>query len=134
MKKVISLRLSEDQVKRLQRAGHRLGRKVSEVAVILLEEALRQRDFPFIEFRDTVVGRQAHLKGTRLKVWQIVNLARDFDGDGEAVAAHLEMPAWHVASALAYAAAYPAEIEAASGRRSLECRALDRNTPMGPST
>lgn len=113
MSKVVSLRLRADQVERLQRAARRLGRSPSEAATLLLEESLRQRDFPFIEFRDSPVGRQAYLQGTRLAVWQIASLAQDSGRDAAQVAAHLEMPVVRIAAALRYAAAYPAEIEAA---------------------
>ena len=111
--KVVSLRLKDDQVERLERAARWLGRTPSEAAALLLEESLRQREFAFVEFRDSPVGRQAYLKGTRLAVWQVVSLARSFDDDATRTAAHLEIPAVAVRAALAYAAAYPAEIEAA---------------------
>jgi uncharacterized protein (DUF433 family) len=113
MSKVVSLRLRHDQVERLERAARRLGRSPSAVAVLLLEEALRQRDFPFIEFRDSPVGRQAYLKGTRIGVWQVEWLARHYDRDVARVAGHLDLPTIQVASALRYADAYPGEIEPA---------------------
>ena len=58
MSKVVSLRLKDDQVERLQRAVCRMGRTPSEAAALLLEEALRQRDFAFMEFRDSLAGRR----------------------------------------------------------------------------
>ncbi len=75
MSKVLSLRLKDDQIERLARAARRLGRTPSETAALLLEESLREREFTFIEFRDSPVGRQAYLKGTRLAVWQVTALA-----------------------------------------------------------
>ena len=45
------------------------------------------RDFAGIEFRDTGIGRQAYLRGTRLAVWMVALVARDFGDDGAAVAA-----------------------------------------------
>ena len=69
MSKVVSMRLKDEQVDRLERAARRLGRSPSEAAALLLEEALRQRDFALIEFRDSPVGRQAYVHGTRLAVW-----------------------------------------------------------------
>jgi len=110
---VVSLRLKDDLLERLERVARRLGRSPSGTAVLLLEEALRQRDYPFIEFRDSPVGRQAYLKGTRLAVWQVEWLARDYNGDVDKIAAHLDIPAVKVAAALQYAAAYRDEIEAA---------------------
>ena len=113
MSRVVSLRLKDDQVERLERAARRLGRTPSEAAALLLEESLRQRDFALVEFRDSPVGRKAYLQGTRLAIWQVVSLARSFGGDVARTAAHLEIPAVAVAAALAYAAAYPSEIDAA---------------------
>jgi uncharacterized protein (DUF433 family) len=113
MSKVVSLRLRDDQVERLERAARRLGRPPSAVAVLLLEESLRQRDFPFVEFRDSPVGRQAYIKGTRIAVWQVEWLARHYDRDIAGIAEHLDLPAIQVASALHYSEAYPGEIEPA---------------------
>ena len=113
MSRVVSLRLKDDQMERLERAARRWGRTPSEVAAALLEEALRLRDFAFIEFRDSPIGRQAYLQGTRLAVWQVVWLARTFDGEASRVAEHLEMPLVRIKAALTYSAAYPSEIDLA---------------------
>ena len=129
MSKVVSLRLKDDQVERLERAARRLGRTPSEAAAILLEESLRQREFAFVEFRDSPVGRQAYLKGTRLAVWQVVPLARSFGGDVARTAAYLEIPKVAVQAALAYAAAYPAEVEAAIADNAHAAADLSRLIP-----
>jgi uncharacterized protein (DUF433 family) len=100
-------------MERLGRAARRLGRTPSEAASLLLEEALRQAEFAFIEFRDSPVGRQAYLKGTRLAVWQVAWLARSLNLEAERLAAHIETPPVAVAAALAYAATYPVEVQAA---------------------
>ncbi len=129
MSKVISLRLKDDQYDRLQRAARRLGRSPSESAVTLLEEALRQREFAFIEFRDSPVGRQAYLQGTRLAVWQVEWLARDYGRDLTKMAENLGIPSERFAAALNYAAAYPAEIEAAISENDVSPEALRRLIP-----
>ena len=113
MSKMLSMRLNDDQFARLQRAARALNRKPAEAAVLLLEEALRERDFHFIEFRDSAIGRQAYLQGSRLTVWQAVIVARSFSGDVAQAAAHLGIPENQMTALLAYAAAHPAEIEAA---------------------
>ncbi|MCX6021429.1 MAG: transcriptional regulator [Chloroflexi bacterium] len=130
MRKVVSLRLQDDQIERLQRAARRLGRTPSEAAALLLEEALRQRDFTFIEFRDSPVGRQAYVQGTRLAVWQIAALARDFGADAAKIAAHLELPVMQMTAALGYAVAYPSEIEAALADQAQGRNALEHLIPM----
>lgn len=113
MSKVMSLRLKDAQMARLQRAARSLGKTPSAAAVLLLEESLREREFAFIEFRDSAVGRQAYLQGSRLAVWQAVIVARSYGDDLARTAAHLAIPANQMAALLAYAAAYPDEIEAA---------------------
>ena len=115
MSTVVSLRLKDAQMDRLQRAAPRLGHTPSEAAALLLEEALRQREFAFIAFRDSPVGRQPYLQGTCLPVWQVVWLARSFDGDPARTAAYLEIPVAQVAAALRYAEVYSEEVEAALG-------------------
>src|SRR5205814_401430 len=92
MIRVVSLRLRNDQMERLQRAATRLGRSPSQSAALLLEESLRQRDYPFIEFRDSPAGRQAYLQGTRIAVWHVASIAREYEADASKVAAHLEIP------------------------------------------
>ena len=113
MSRVVSLRLKHAQMDRLLRAARRLGRTPSEAAALLLEEALRQREFAFIEFRDSPVGRQAYLQGTRLPVWQVVWLVRSFGGDLARTAAYLEIPVVQVTAAMRYAEAHAEEVEAA---------------------
>ncbi len=123
MSKVISLRLKDRPMESLQRVARRMGRTPTEAAATLLDEILRQSEFAFIEFRDSPAGRQAYLQGTRLKVWQIASIARDYDGDVAQTAAHLALPAMQVAAALNYAKAFPDEIEAAI--RDNECSETD---------
>lgn len=111
MSKVVSLRLKGSQVESLARAARRLGRTPSETAGILLDEALRQREFVLIEFRDSPAGRQAYLQGSRLAVWQIEWLAREFNRDVNRLARHLSLPPMQIEAALRYAEAFPQEIE-----------------------
>lgn len=85
----------------------------SAAMALMVKEALRTREFPGIEFRDTVVGRQAYLSGTRLKVWQIVSFCRAVNGDVEETASLLSITTAEVSRSLAYAEAYPDEINSA---------------------
>jgi len=111
--KVVSMRIADEQVERLQRVARRMGRTTSETGALLIEEGLRQSEFGHIEFRDSVVGRQAYLRGTSLAVWEVVSIAKRFDLDTNATANNLEWPLYRVKAALHYAAAFPNEIEAA---------------------
>lgn len=111
--KVLSMRLREEQMARLQRVARRLGRTPSETAALLLEESLREAEFAYIQFRDSAVGRQAYIQGTRLPVWHVVSINRGYGGDVEKTAKHLVWLPIYVEAALNYAAAFPEEIEAA---------------------
>jgi uncharacterized protein (DUF433 family) len=113
MSQVISLRLRDEQMERVRRVARRMNKSASETAAMLLEEALRTSEFAFIQFRDSSAGRQAYIQGSRLAVWEVVKLARAYDGDMERVAGSLGWPAVKAQAALNYAAAYPEEIEAA---------------------
>ena len=113
MSRVVSVRLKDEQVARLQRAASSLGKSPSEAAALLLEESLREREYAFIEFRDSPAGRQPYLSGTRLAVWHVAVLAREYEGDASKTAAYLEIPEGDVKAVLAYASAYRDEIDAA---------------------
>ena len=108
---VVSLRVSDDQARRLQRKARRLGRSPSETGAILLEESLRRDEFAFIDFRDSPLGRQGYLQGSRLPVWMVVKVVRAFGGNMEKAAAHLRRSPVLVQAALNYAKAFPREIE-----------------------
>lgn len=110
---VISLRLAPNEVERLKQIARRSGRTPSEVGAGLLSESIRSADFAFIEFRDSAVGRQAFIRGTRLAVWQVATLLRDYEGNVPNTAAHLGWPEAKVHAAVAYTKAFPTEIEAA---------------------
>lgn len=113
MGKVLSIRVTEEQVGRLARLALQMRMKPSQTAAALLEESLRMDEFLLVEFRDTAVGRQAYVQGTRLKVWMVEWIARNYDHDVKRTAEHLSLPAHYVEAALDYARAYPQEIEEA---------------------
>jgi uncharacterized protein (DUF433 family) len=113
MSSVVSLRLPEPQAARLRKYARRLGRTPSETGRILLDEALRQIEFPYIEFRDSAVGRQAYIKGRRSTVWMVMLIARGYKNDPKKTAKHFEWPLELVEAAFAYAKAFPQEIQTA---------------------
>ena len=113
MSHVISMRLKDDQLKRLQRLARRLGRTPSETSSLLVEEALRQSEFGHIEFRNSPVGRQAYVKGTSLAVWEVVSIAQDYQMNVDKTSEHLDWPKFRVQAAMSYAKAFAVEIAAA---------------------
>ena len=104
------MRIQDDQDARLQKMARRLGRSPSETSALLVEEGLRRSEFAFIEFRDSPVGRQAYVQGSRLAVWQVVSLARGYKNSVGETAQHLTWPPIKVQAALKYARAFPEEI------------------------
>ena len=113
MSKVVSMRVREEVAERLNRLSRRLGRTPSETGALLLDEALRANEFSQIEFRDSIVGRQAYIKGSSLAVWEVISVAREYDLDPKKTAEHLSWPVFRVQAALNYFHAFPGEINAA---------------------
>lgn len=113
MSRVVSIRLKDGQVERLERLARRFGRSYGETGALLIEEALRMADYAFIDFRDSIVGRQAYLQGSSLAVWEVVALVRACQGDVAKAAGLLQWPTQRVQAAVNYAAAFPDEIDAA---------------------
>jgi len=111
MSKVLSLRLKETQMERLERVARKLGKKPSETAAVLLEEALRHEENPLIEIRHTLAGREAFIVGTRLKVWHVETWAQHGKSAAE-IAAALDFREDQIAAALTYIETYPDEIAA----------------------
>jgi uncharacterized protein (DUF433 family) len=105
--------VSDQQAERLQRKARQLGRTPSETGALLLDESLRREEFAFIDFRDSAVGRQACVQGSRLAVWQVVQIVRRYGNDLKQAAAHLAWPTLKVQAAMNYARAFPDEIETA---------------------
>src|SRR5687768_1011042 len=111
MSRVLSMRLRDEQVERLQREARKQGRTPSETSAILLEESLRREEFAFIDFRNSPVGRMAYVQGTSLAVWEVMMVARSYGNDPAATANHLSWPLLQVKAAFNYAASHPREIE-----------------------
>lgn len=109
MSRVVSMRLPDPEATRLERLARVMRRSVGETARLLLEEKLREEEFPLVEFRSTSAGRVAHVKGSRLAVWHVALMARSLDAErlGETLQRRRE----EIESALAYADAFPDEVE-----------------------
>lgn len=110
---VVSMRMEASQEERLEKMARRIGRSPSETGALLVEEGLRRAEFAFIDFRDTAVGRQAFIQGSRLTVWMVVKIARLYGQDVEKTAELLGRSGLQIQAALNYARAFPEQIEAA---------------------
>jgi hypothetical protein len=83
--------------------------KSSLVARYVVEKSL-ETEFPGISFRDSLSGREAFLNGHRAAVWEVVEVFEEIGSVAE-TAKHFRWPPVLVKRALAYAKAFPEEIE-----------------------
>lgn len=72
MSQVVSTRLPDRTAERLKRFARQLGKTPSETSAILIEESLRESEFPYIEFRHSPLGRQPYLKNSSLALWEVI--------------------------------------------------------------
>lgn len=78
MSQVVSTRLPDRTAERLKRFARRLGKTPSETSAILIEESLRESEFPYIEFRHSPLGRQPYLKNSSLALWEVIQIAQSY--------------------------------------------------------
>ncbi len=110
----MSVRVSPEVRARLQREARRVGEAPSSLAERLVDEGLRQLAHPLIRFVDGPTGRRARLvQGP--DVWEVASFLRRSEAQGEDKVAHATewfgLSATHIEAALAYCAAFPAEID-----------------------
>ena len=113
MYQVVSTRLPDRTAERLKRFARQLGKTPSETSAILIEESLRESEFPYIEFRHSPLGRQPYLKNSSLALWEVIQIAQSYELDEEKTAVHFHRPLEWVRSALLYAEAYHLEVQTA---------------------
>ncbi|HZO88689.1 MAG TPA: hypothetical protein VFB38_10160 [Chthonomonadaceae bacterium] len=128
---ILSLRLPDELVNRLDRFARRLGNGMTRTraGVLLLDEALREEEFAGIEFRNTFIGRQPVVKQSGMAVWEFVMVARGFDMDAERTAAYLQCPVENVKAALNYYEAFREEIDQALADNNMGEERLKRRFP-----
>jgi uncharacterized protein (DUF433 family) len=127
---VFSFRLPGERAQSLKRIARRLRRSAAEVAAQFVDEATRQAEFASIEFRDSALGRQAYVRGSRLAVWQVVKLVDAYREDVTRTAEHLRWPEARVKAALNYAHAFREEIsQAIEDARSFSAEKLSQLLP-----
>lgn len=112
MKKTTSIRLPEGTRRALEELAERTHRDFSSVVNEMLDESIRMRRIPGIVFADGPSGRRARIAGTGLDVFELVGSYRALDEDPSALRhAYPWLSENQVRSALAYAQAYPEEIQ-----------------------
>ena len=109
----VSLRIPEEVKASIEETAARSGRGFSSVANEMLTEAVKMRHIPGIVFADGPAGRRARIAGTGIDVFEIV---RDYRAMGADWAQLRQAYHWlderQLRAALAFAEAYPEEIEA----------------------
>ena len=107
---VQSCRIEEDHAALLSRQAKRRHLEVTTLSSLYLKEKALEEEFPGIGFRDSVGGREAYLLGHRVAVWEAVDLFREAKTVAR-TASHFRWPPALVRCALAYAKAFPKEID-----------------------
>jgi uncharacterized protein (DUF433 family) len=111
-KQPVTIRLSAEVREAIKEITRRTSRDFSSVAHEMLEEAIKMRRIPGIYFMDTPTGRHAHIGGTGLEVWQIVRPYKEGNNEDAIRYAFHWLTEHQIRMALAYAEAYPEEIDA----------------------
>jgi hypothetical protein len=83
------------------------------VARYVIEKSL-ETEFPGISFRDSLSGREAYLTGHRVALWDVVCVHEETKSIDK-TASHFRWPRILVKRALAYAKAFPDEMDRARG-------------------
>ena len=109
---LVSLRMTAPEKRELERAASLCGQLPAPLAAAYVREGVRRTRFPAVDFRDGAPDRVAYLVGSRWPVWMIVELVKECCGNTSKAAKQMRKPEPLVKMALAYAAAYPEEIEA----------------------
>jgi uncharacterized protein (DUF433 family) len=108
--KVQSCRIDGDHADLLARQAKRRHLEVSTLSSLYLKEKALEEEYPGIGFRDSAGGREAFILGHRVAVWEVVDVYREARTIAR-TAEHFRWPPALVRCALAYARAYPAEID-----------------------
>jgi len=107
---VQSCRIEVDHAALLSRQAKRRHLEVSTLSSLYLKEKALEEEFPGIGFRDSVGGREAYVSGHRVAVWEVVDVYHQAKTITK-TADHFSWTPALVRCALAYAKAYPREIE-----------------------
>lgn len=125
----VSIRLEEPLMRALRAHARRTGRPVSRVMRELLDMALRMQRFPGIIFIEGPGGRRAHLAGTGLDVWEVIELLREY-GSASTLREHFpRLSPMAIRIAEAYAQEYRQEIDAFLEANSRTPEQLRRRVP-----
>lgn len=107
-----SFRLSRATSDLLDTAAAATGESRNALADRLLGEAMRIERHPLVRFRTGAAGRrEPMIVGTRLLIRQVIATVRAHDGDIDATATYLDVPARVVRAVLSYYADFSDEVD-----------------------
>lgn len=128
----IHVELRDEQAARLDRFATGLRKSRGEATAQLIEEGLRHSEFPGIEFRDSVVGREAYVVGSSLAVWEVLMIAEGYALNVSSTVQHLQLDQGLVSQALRYASTFEFEVRRALGEnRAITPEKLRASLPPG---
>jgi uncharacterized protein (DUF433 family) len=108
----VSLRIPDEVREVIRERMKESGRDFSSIANEMLMESAKMRRIPGIIFIDSASGRTAAIGGTGIKVWLLIQAYRAMDCSWERLREAFHWLTEHqLRAALAYAEAYPDEIE-----------------------
>jgi len=111
--KPTSIRLPEETRRAIEETCQRTGRDFSSVANEMLSESVKMRRIPGVVFVDSPMGRVARIAGTGIDVFEVIKAYHGMGRDPERLRnAYHWLSDTRLRAALAYAEAYPEEIEA----------------------
>jgi uncharacterized protein (DUF433 family) len=108
----ISIRIEPEIREAVRTQAQESGKPISRVIRELLDMAVRMQRFPGVVFVDGPAGRRAHLAGTGLDVWEVVDLLQEYGSVSALCKQFPRLSPMAVRIAQAYAEAYPGEIRA----------------------
>ncbi len=131
MSQILSLRVPDQMAERLERFARRQGNGMTrtKASILLLEEALREAEFAYVEYRDSAIGRQPYLKGTGLAIWEVIMIARSFEFNAERIAQNYPIPVKAIQSAFHFYEAYREEIDLAIEDNDIGYDAMQQHLP-----
>jgi uncharacterized protein (DUF433 family) len=104
--------LDADLARGVEQLAAETQRSPDAVIAQIVDEGLRVRRHPGIEFRDTAFGRRPYVAGSRLGVWDVVLIWKAHQGNRTATLQYLDPFAeWQLDGALGYYQEFPDEVE-----------------------
>jgi uncharacterized protein (DUF433 family) len=107
---VQSCRIDQEHAALIARQAKRRQLEASTLSSLYLKEKAIEEEYPGVGFRDAAGGREAFVLGHRVAVWEVVDVLREAKTIAK-VASYFRWPPALVRSALAFARAFPADVE-----------------------